>query len=366
VNLVLPRDIEEKASAGDAEAQFELGRRLEAEGEGDAAMAWFRRAAQSGHVEAKAVLGYRLLAYPPYAVEEGTLWTASAASDGSADAAHLMAVLVATGLGVPQSWPTALVYLQRSAEFGHALGRRELIALSADAALKQRAAAGAANSPDIWRQLRESVDIAAWLKVPPPRTVFAKPRIVVIEGFASAEICDWLIERARPRLKRAAIYDQQDGQSRADKARTNSDSYFSIPDSDLILLFVRARIAAVTGLPTGGMEAASVMHYDVGQVFEHHYDYLDPGLPGYSEELALGGQRLATFLLYMNDDYEAAETDFPRIGWKYRGRKGDAMFFSNVDASGEADPLTLHAGLAPTRGQKWLLSQWIRARVGLG
>ena len=324
-----------------------------------------RRAAEAGNIAAKAALGYRLLAYPPYAVEEGTLWTVSAANDGSGEAAHLVAVLTATGLGVPQSWPTALIYLQRSAEFGYEFARRELAALSGDAALAEAARSGA-HAPDSWRRLRESVDVAAWLKVPLPRVVNTAPRIAVMEGFASAAICDWLIERARPMLKPAAIYDLASGEKRPDPKRTNTDAHFTIPDSDLILLFVRARIAAVTGLPTGAMEATAALHYDVGQIFAHHYDYLDPALPGSTEELTAGGQRLVTFLLYMNESFDAAETDFPHIPWQYRGAKGDAMFFWNVDTNGQPDPLTMHAGLPPTRGEKWLLSQWIRARVGLG
>jgi hypothetical protein len=51
------------------------------------------------------------------------------------------------------------------------------------------------------------------------------------------------------------------------------------------------------------------------------------------------------------------------LKWRYRGRKGDAIFFWNVDPSGAPDKRTYHAGLAPTRGEKWLLSQWIRERA---
>ena len=44
----------------------------------------------------------------------------------------------------------------------------------------------------------------------------------------------------------------------------------------------------------------------------------------------------------------------------HRGGRGDALVFFNLDEAGQPDPRTLHAGLAPTRGEKWLLSQWIR------
>ena len=57
------------------------------------------------------------------------------------------------------------------------------------------------------------------------------------------------------------------------------------------------------------------------------------------------------------------ETDFPLARTKYRGRKGDALFFWNVLPDGSVDRQTLHAGLPPTSGEKWLLSQWVRNRA---
>ena len=67
--------------------------------------------------------------------------------------------------------------------------------------------------------------------------------------------------------------------------------------------------------------------------------------------------------MYLNDDYEGGETEFPAIGLRYRGRRGDALLFANVDIVGNPDRRSIHAGLPPTRGEKWLLSQWIRNRT---
>lgn len=40
--------------------------------------------------------------------------------------------------------------------------------------------------------------------------------------------------------------------------------------------------------------------------------------------------------------------------------------FSNTDPAGAPDYATLHAGLPPTTGEKWLLSQWIRSKPVAG
>jgi hypothetical protein len=78
------------------------------------------------------------------------------------------------------------------------------------------------------------------------------------------------------------------------------------------------------------------------------------------------GQRAFTVLVYLNEDLEGGETDFPRVGLRHRGRKGDALVFRNVDAHGQPDRRTLHAGLSPSQGEKWVLSIWIRDRAPAG
>jgi prolyl 4-hydroxylase len=70
-----------------------------------------------------------------------------------------------------------------------------------------------------------------------------------------------------------------------------------------------------------------------------------------------------TVLVYLNDDLEGGETEFLQLGLRHRGRKGDALMFRNVDAEGQPDRRTLHAGRPPTQGEKWLLSVWIRDRA---
>jgi hypothetical protein len=76
--------------------------------------------------------------------------------------------------------------------------------------------------------------------------------------------------------------------------------------------------------------------------------------------VAVHGQRAMTVLIYLNDDYEGGETAFPVLGRGFKGRKGDALVFWNLMPDGAPDYRTAHIGRAPTRGEKWLFSQWVR------
>jgi hypothetical protein len=211
-----------------------------------------------------------------------------------------------------------------------------------------------------WKTLRDSIDVDALLKPALMRVVHQHPRVSVAENFLSSQMCDWLVQRAKPKIGRARVFDANEGNGKIDRTRNNSATDFNIAETDLVLALIRARIASVTGLAPQGMEHPQVLHYSVGQQFAPHFDFLDPATPAYAQNIASAGQRVATFLIYLNDDFDAAETSFLALDWRYRGGKGDAILFWNVDEQGVPDRQTLHAGLAPTRGEKWLFSQWIR------
>jgi prolyl 4-hydroxylase len=274
-----------------------------------------------------------------------------------------MAMYAAEGAGVPQDWAAALHHLQRSAELGSRLGQAELAGLSGQWRLAYDILSGEALPELGWSRLLSSGDLAKWLAPPRKQILSASPRIAAVEDFAVPEMCDWLIARARPRMTPAKVYDHATGGPRRESVRTNSECHFLREDSDLILAILRARIAAVTELPVCAMEATAVLHYLVGQEFLPHFDFLNSSSPGYAKDVAERGQRVLTFLLCLNDDYEGGETEFPALGKRWKGQKGNALFFWNVEPNGAPDKRTAHAGLPPTRGEKWLLSQWIRARA---
>jgi prolyl 4-hydroxylase len=351
-------DLEHKAATGDGAAQLALGRTHEEAGRHDRARAWYARAASGGTFEAGTALGISLLIHEPQSPYDGIKAIIDASNAGCGQAAHIAAVMAAAGSGLPQDWNLALNCLRRSAELGWPLAQGQLALLAGETAPPA--------TPDIWKTLQDRVDIGPWSNLPASRRMFETPRIATVEKFLTPAICDWLIERARPRIARAKVYDDATGAGRLDAARSNSATDFNIAEADIVIALVRARIAALTGLPTAGMEHTSVLHYAVGQEFTPHFDFLDPAIAAYAPDLAGRGQRVATVLVYLNDDFDGAETAFLNLDWKYKGNKGDALLFWNVDPSGQPDRKTRHAGLAPTRGEKWLLSQWIRVPRAAG
>lgn len=357
-------EIHRRAVAGDGDAQFALARVFDREGRHEIAISWLDRAARQGHVASMTWLGTRLLVgrAAPHQPNDGAVLLTQAARQGSAEAAARVAVLAAIGLGQTQDWEVALDWLQTAAEYGDVAARDQLLLLADDAGVA--AAAGRPHPPvGVWARARKAVRISKWLTPPAAKTISDSPRIMVIAGFASPAVCDWIVRRAGERLVPARVYDADLGGRRQDGIRTSSGAGFSLIDTDLVLALMRARMAtAAPGLHTGNFEPCNILRYDVGQRYEPHFDFLNPEAPALAETLAQQGQRTATFLTYLNEDYEGGETAFPELDWRFAGKTGDALLFFNVDLEGRVDPRTLHAGLPPVSGEKWLLSQWIRDR----
>lgn len=315
-----------------------------------------RNKAQSGDAEAMGTLGKRLIAKPtsPQCGPEGQMWLQKGVEAGSGEAAEFIAVMVASGMAGPQDWNKAMDYLAHSASLGWTSALKQLELLS------NPSAPPVPGSTD-WRELRKAINIDALLQIPDRESLCEAPRIRRLDGFLPNSMCDWMIERARPRVARARIYDSTDMAGKESEARTNSSTDFAMIDLDLILLLIQTRIAAMASVPLFAMEKSMVLHYTEGQEFKPHFDYLDPTKPAQLADMKQFGQRLATCLIYLNDDFQGAETAFPRLNEKYRCDKGGALVFANVDEQGNPDPQTLHAGLPPMQGEKWLFSQWIRS-----
>lgn len=277
---------------------------------------------------------------------------------GSGAAAERLAVIAAIGVARPSNWIEAINLLVRSAELGHQPAQGQLLVL---AGVDQPPAS---SGPDLWKSLARQIDLKALFRAPPLERVRDKPSIALISGLATPAMCAWMIARGKNRVTRGRVSDDHTGEWVEDPVRTGETAGFGLADTDLILALTQKRLELASGLHVHQQEAPQLLSYQPGQEYRAHYDFLAPGDPAFRSLLDTFGQRVATCLTWLNDDYEGGETAFQKIDWKHRGRVGDAMLFLNVRTMDrEPDSLTLHAGLPVTAGRKWLLSQWVHDRV---
>jgi prolyl 4-hydroxylase len=139
-----------------------------------------------------------------------------------------------------------------------------------------------------------------------------EPALRVLDGILSDVECADLIELARPRLKRAMTVDT-DGKNQVDNRRTSEGMFFTLGELPLVNT-IEQRLASLLDMPPSHGEGLQILHYLPGQEYEPHFDWFDPQQPGFSTITAVGGQRIASIVMYLNTPEGGGGTAFPTLG----------------------------------------------------
>jgi prolyl 4-hydroxylase len=303
-----------------------------------------RAGAAAGDARSQLMLAYCAIAGKPGApsVEEGEQLLAAACAQNLPEALLMLAGFTARGVGRTADSAAAYALVQQAAQHGSLTAKKQLAVLG-----------------------EETFDRAPWVKPFQSTQISDSPRMFSIDGFIPDAACDWLIERAVRKGMQAAVVNMPDGRLGVHPDRNNSMSGYVQSESDLVVQLVQQRIARATDTPLSHHEPTTVFRYGPGEQYKPHFDFVAPGTPEaaqYEDELAAVGMRMATVLVYLNDGYSGGETSFPRLQKQYKGKKGDALIFWSLSEDGVPDRNSLHGGNPVTRGEKWLLSQWIRQK----
>ncbi len=340
-----------------------LAERLDADGKHDDAINELAIATQAGNLEAMTRLGKRLVVgdRAPYLPNEGAGLIFEAAQKGKAEAVAIMALFQCVGIFQRQSWEDALKTLGHAAKLGWQSAREQLLLLS------NRIATAVPLEPvphDYdWQQSAERINLADWLIAPPGMIVHDDPLLKSFPAFLPANFCARLMAQAARRLKPAKVYNPERKSDVHSGTRTNSIAQFNLVEHELLHFILQERMANACGVSRLNFEATSILHYKPGEQIMNHYDFVATDLPDYDQEIATNGQRIITFLVYLNDSYDSGETAFPKLGISHKGKAGEGFFFTNALPDGSPDHRVLHAGTPAFNGEKWIVSQFIRNRA---
>lgn len=400
-----------------ADEAFRAACALVADGRPEAALPLHRRAAEAGHGAAACELGRMHLhgVGASASMADALAWFARAEAAGVPAAAEQLAMVALGGIALPcdaqadarlraaaeAGWPPAMLaaalvfgrsahpadqtrclrLLQAGAGRGDALAAQLLAARlargegcppqpeAAQALWAQLAGIGVPALPEFTLPPPErdaqpgEFAPAAAPRVPPARTLGARPRVRTIDGLLSADECRLLIAAARPHLHPSRVTDPHSGRADSQALRTSHDAHFDPVIETAALRLVQRRMAAAAGLPLANAEQLTVLRYAPGQEYRPHRDYLpsaaiarDPGAGGDA------GNRWRTVCVYLSPVAAGGGTAFPEAGITVDPLPGRAVVFDNLDAHGSPDPASLHAGLPVEAGEKWLATLWIRER----
>ncbi|XP_020232882.1 probable prolyl 4-hydroxylase 10 [Cajanus cajan] len=200
-----------------------------------------------------------------------------------------------------------------------------------------------------------------------------EPRAFLYHHFLTKEECEYLINTAKPNMHKSTVVDSETGKSKDSRVRTSSGTFLA-RGRDQVVRNIEKRIADFTFIPVENGEGLQVLHYEVGQKYEPHFDYFMDAF-----NTKNGGQRIATMLMYLSDVEEGGETVFPdakgnfssvpwwnelsecgKKGLSIKPKMGDALLFWSVKPDATLDPSSLHGGCPVIKGNKWSCTKWMR------
>lgn len=187
------------------------------------------------------------------------------------------------------------------------------------------------------------------------------PNLILLGDVMTADECAQLIALARPRLQPSRVVDPQTGVDVTASYRNSMGMFFRLEETPFVARLDR-RLSAVMNLPFENGEGLQVLRYGEGGATAPHFDYLLPTNDANRASIARSGQRVSTLLIYLNDVGGGGETVFPHVGWQITPHPGNGIYFESCNSLGQLDPQALHAGRPVTKGEKWVVTKWMRQR----
>ena len=210
------------------------------------------------------------------------------------------------------------------------------------------------------------------------RLLSRRPRLRQFDALLTPSQCEIVRSLAAASMGTCSLSEQSAGQHersstgcwlpRYDSPRSAWRSLRASDEEITLVGRVEALLAELCGMPPSHGEPAQVLRYRPGQEYAAHPDFFDPRDHA---ELANGGQRVATCLVYLTSVPSSCggATSFPNASLRVQPVAGRAIIWRNVRPGGSVDPLSVHAGnlVRRERGrravhEKWVLSKWMRQR----
>jgi prolyl 4-hydroxylase len=170
------------------------------------------------------------------------------------------------------------------------------------------------------------------------------PEVVYVRGLFSADECDGLVAKGRAMPAKQATKLYGDGRSEIDlnwrncQYRAPGNQHF--PE-------VTKKLKQITDWEQ--FEEFSLQNYPERGYVNNHVDWSS----------GLKNPRLATLLVYLNDDFDGGGTVFPKLQLEFKPVKGDAVFFNYVPGQTTS---SLHRGQKVLNGEKWIITCWFIER----
>lgn len=193
-----------------------------------------------------------------------------------------------------------------------------------------------------------------------------EPYISQFHKMFTNDECDFAIATSEKsnKFKRSGTYNGELRKSEILDWRTSSsfvdddDAFDSIRKKCYEL--IKDKFSKINNFNINHFEKVQIQRYNVGEYVMGHTDYFNCG------RHVTNNDKIATLIIYLNDDFTGGETSFDFLNIKVKPEKGSALFFLyNYDENVKNQ--SKHQGLPITEGIKYIITCWIREKpIGSG
>ena len=157
---------------------------------------------------------------------------------------------------------------------------------------------------------------------------------------------------------------KDDDNLEVDEDIRKSSNIFLSDSTDPVFTKFADTAAEFTGLPATHQEETQIVSYKAGGMYIEHYDGCidEEGKEFCLNNYGSAGDRLATLLVYINDDYTGGNTRFTKLGFAVTPELGKGILFYNIDENEKIIDESEHAGTEVITGSKWIATKWIHVR----
>ena len=156
------------------------------------------------------------------------------------------------------------------------------------------------------------------------------------------------------KFDRSTVWDDTNKKPIVAKGRSSSSNITYGQYIDLtrtMLIFLKSEFNHIYDV--NNTEPWQITRYAPGQQYLPHHDYFSRSDKIYVND------RIATVILYLNDDFKGGNTDFPRLNLSANPIANTCLYFTYPEKNEFAE-LTHHAGQPVVSGVKYIATLWIR------
>ncbi len=179
--------------------------------------------------------------------------------------------------------------------------------------------------------------------------------LYTFENLLTKDECNEIIELQKKNNAQSTTGEGRDQQ--LNPIRTSFTTYFELngpENTHEILKHVKEKILSLLDIPAQYSEGIQGQWYQKNGFYNEHFD-ADENYERFNRH---HGNRTWTCMVTLNKVQEGGDTCFPLLDQRFEPKVGQAIIWYNLDESGLANPLTLHAGLPIVEGEKFIITQW--------